>query len=418
MTSTFELIPPGGALVDPKAMPIEWRSGTVTNGLTTTLSWDLEDLGTQQQAVADFLRIAVAAFVADRSVARGSLSWSRDIKLRVPVGDVALWTGRAGELLVDLLWWISGDRWELQPLPGGEFAPATLELGQPQHAMLLSGGLDSLCGAVLADKDAPLHHVGHRGAETAAVAAQNRVYDWVLERYDTRTATRVRLAVRQSPEKTSRSRSLMFMALGVAAAARHGVLLVPENGFTSVNLALRPGRGGTCSTRSTHPFTFRQVNAVLAEAGIPVTVRNPHEHMTKGEMVAAAARETDFACIAAGSLSCSKLDGARYSGGNPNQHCGLCVACLVRRAAFIASEVADATDYLVNTLHGAPLIDLVHRRRLDLDAVRAATLTIPEESQISHTLMASASWRNDDERRAAAVVYRRGLEELSHVPLP
>ncbi|MBM7331560.1 hypothetical protein JS562_53055 [Agrobacterium sp. S2] len=132
----------------------------------------------------------------------------------------------------------------------------------------------------------------------------------------------------------------MFLSIGVAVAVSSGSssLVVPENGYTGINLPLRPNRGGALSTRSTHPDTIRRFSAVLDALGIGVTVVNPYEWMTKGEVMAKIAASTppqgwdDTAWL---TLSCSKLDG-NWFGDSPNHNCGLCVPCMVRRATFRA----------------------------------------------------------------------------------
>ena len=63
----------------------------------------------------------------------------------------------------------------------------------------------------------------------------------------------------------------MFLSLGVAVASSLGSrsLIIPENGYTGINLPLRPNRGGALSTRSTHPETFRRVAEILTALNKP-----------------------------------------------------------------------------------------------------------------------------------------------------
>ena len=419
MKQTYELVPPDGQPLDPHAVPLVWPDTDGHGTFRTSLSWDLGTLGVQRSPSADLLRIAVTAYLADRSSRRGSATWSREIALRVPVDDPTVWRGEAGERLVDLLWWLTGDYWELQPLGGEPFAASALALPGAESLMLLSGGLDSLCGALLRrPAGSPGLLLGHAGTEKVVLRSQRLVYGFVADSRPSLDSRRVTLSIRPAPESTSRTRSFLFMALGAAAASDGGILTVPENGFTSVNLALTPGRGGACSTRSTHPATFRQVNGVLSAAKIPVRVVNPHADETKGQMVRKAAKAPGFQSIAAETISCSKLDGRTYLHGNPNAHCGLCVACIVRRAAFVAAGIQDETDYLVDLLPADSRALLVKRRRSDIDAVVKATTVIPSIDQIDSRLVAAAMWADETERRAAARVYRRGLQEIAHVQLP
>jgi hypothetical protein len=210
---------------------------------------------------------------------------------------------------------------------------------------------------------------------------------------------------------------MLFMALGIALATGRGAHLVevPENGHTSLNPPLGPERGGALSTRSTHPRTFARMNGLLTNLEIEVAVRNPHHDKTKGELVALANAVSpgDFALAAAETLSCAKLNGNYYKGGNPNYHCGLCVACIVRRGSLIAASVADNTPYLCETLVGDARAKLLRDRASDVDAAKRALLTGIEEED----LLVTGPYPDDFDLDAGLEVCRRGLAEMARVPL-
>lgn len=150
-----------------------------------------------------------------------------------------------------------------------------------------------------------------------------------------------------------RTRALLFMAIGVAVASARAAnrVLIPENGFTSLNPPLAANRGGSLSTRSTHPRTLWLVNRVLESVGISMGVHNPQEWETKGELVGRAASVIgNLAEGVATTLSCSKLD-ARFCKANPTWNCGLCFACIVRRGAVLAASLEDDTEYVAT--HGS-----------------------------------------------------------------
>jgi hypothetical protein len=191
---------------------------------------------------------------------------------------------------------------------------------------------------------------------------------------------------------------------------------VPENGWTSLNPPLRANRGGWLSTRSTHPQTFTLLGELLDRLGVAIDVANPHGWLTKGELVRAAAQTdaADFPAGVADTLSCAKLDGRLYAGGHPGLNCGLCVACLVRRAAIQAAGIPDRTEYLVDRLAGSARQLLVERRRPDITAVRVAVAAGVDESAL---LAAAPLPQNFDVDRALAL-WQRGLQELADVDLP
>ena len=227
------------------------------------------------------------------------------------------------------------------------------------------------------------------------------------------TWQRLRLAPRISADHSTRTRSLLFMTLAAAAATACGSteVIVPENGFTSLNLALIPSRGGALSTKSTHPWTFRQVNALLDDLGIGVTARNPHAAQSKGEMLAAAAAAgvDGFSSLVAETLSCSKLDGGLgYEGGNPNVNCGLCIACLVRRGAFIGSGITDPTEYLIDRITPNARDKLIAARTSDIWAIRSWG----EKTPTVDDLMVAAPWPPGTDYDAHLGVVMRGRAEL------
>ena len=84
-----------------------------------------------------------------------------------------------------------------------------------------------------------------------------------------------------------RSRSLLYLALGLAAAAGFGAatpLIIPENGWISLNPPLTANRLGSCSTRTTHPYFLEQLTGLWRAAGLANPLVNPYQGLTKGEI--------------------------------------------------------------------------------------------------------------------------------------
>jgi hypothetical protein len=113
-------------------------------------------------------------------------------------------------------------------------------------------------------------------------------------------------------------------------------------------------------------------------------------------------------------LSCGKLDGRLYRGGNPNHHCGLCVPCLVRRGAFLAAGLSDDTPYLVDELVGEARHQLLERRSDDIAAVRHAAARGLDDIG----LMAMGPFPDDFDLDGALDLCSRGIRELAEVPMP
>jgi 7-cyano-7-deazaguanine synthase in queuosine biosynthesis len=420
----FEILGPDETVTQNRAEIIRWTKPTNRNNVRTDLDWHFTQLGDVSPRAADLLRIAAAAYMADRRSKRPSVRFSRDIDITVHVNEPEIWLGAPGETLVELLAWITGDEWTVRPVQADTKTASdqtTMEDPPRRDAvMLLSGGLDSFCGAVnhLTDKQSILH-LGHRDSANAVIHAQDLVETWFLERKTGFAWVRHALAEGAPKlEQTTRTRSLLFMALAVAAADATGAseVIVPENGSTSMNVPLLPSRGGALSTKSTHPWTFDLTNRMINALNLKVEIRNPYLDITKGELLTLAHKTgTDgFLDASRHTLSCSKLDSRTFKGGNPNQHCGICIACLVRRGSYIGAGIDDPTSYAINTLTGKARQKLVAKRHDDLWALDVAKgIPITEDD-----LIASATWPEGADLAQILSVAQRGKDELLSVPRP
>lgn len=288
--SQFELLPTTASQFDPGSRPLHWsRTSGATGSVSGNLDWTLTQLGTPQAVAADLLRICAGAYLADRLTSRGQ-AFTRTIELTVHVTEMTAWTEDAVGQVADLLWWLTADDWTIRVVPAAPSEASELPAQPPvNEVVLLSGGLDSLCGAVdrLNDGTSRLF-LSHADGTTAVQQAQRRIRDWLTERATTPPEF---LAVTfaqagAKAESSSRSRSLLFAALAAATATarRASRVVVPENGYTSINPPLTTARGGALSTRSTHPTTFARINRLLATLGIGVTIDDPYLVLTKGEL--------------------------------------------------------------------------------------------------------------------------------------
>lgn len=382
--------------------------------VVTDIDWELSALGDVDAVARDFARIAGAAYLADRTVKRSTTFFSRHLHLVVHVDQPAVFLSPAGQRLADLLAWLTGDAWTITPVANSSTASAEAA-DTPEHTavQLMSGGLDSLCAAIIG---MPTHterlHLGHRDQTRAIAKSQNDMTSALKAVEPDFAWARVKFAPRKSVENSTRTRSLLFMALAVAAATGTSAdrVVVPENGFTSLNPPLIPSRGGALSTKSTHPWTFTQTNCLMEELGIMVRLANPHALETKGQMLtrASATGHPGFMGLVAQSISCSKMDGARYKGGNPNLNCGLCIACLVRRGAFVGAGLTDPTTYVIDTLAPTVRAELVERRRSDVWAVESWSTREPTVDD----LMVSAPWPTGADYDTMLDVVNRGRTEL------
>jgi hypothetical protein len=419
-----ELLPEGTAATDAVAVPVVWPAEA---GRTATfrvdLGWHQVELGAPLPAAKDLLRVVTAAYVADKTAPKPGLGLLRPLDLTVHVEQPDTWTTTAKEQVVDLLHWLTGDDWGLRCVPAAVPAgpPRQLDLPMTDDIALLSGGLDSFCGALIRIRQpGTVRFLAHADTSKAVRHAQQRLQKHLAALTPPRVYEHYALAPGASVRNyVPKTRSLLFMAMGVAAATGSGAarVLVPENGFTSINPPLEPSRGGVMTTRSTHPWTFHSVAGLLGTLGLDrVSVLNPYGALTKGELVgqALAGAGEELLDLAAETVSCAKMNAGRPKKGNANVQCGLCVACLVRRAAFIGAAVPDRTPYACDGTSSVA----AHTRRVrrhDVDAWRTATE--PDGGIPEHRVLASGLWPPGTDLDAVLALCQRGLKELARVPV-
>lgn len=121
----------------------------------TSLSPRAPELGPLPAINADLLALAILVYLADRTAPRprGRELATRELELSVPVADPDPWVA-ATAALEDLLRFLSGDEWRLS------FTASRPTSNQPASkppaggaVCLLSGGADSLAGALLTHQD-------------------------------------------------------------------------------------------------------------------------------------------------------------------------------------------------------------------------------------------------------------------------
>jgi 7-cyano-7-deazaguanine synthase in queuosine biosynthesis len=341
-----------------------WLTGGASS-FTTKLGPNLGCLGAVPALSVDLVRIAVAVYAADRSAERegGGSNWNqRDLQLEVPVSDATRWA-RVAPDLASVIGFLTGDTWSFlfneEPAPAEKVSEVERT---PKRVVLLSGGADSAVGALVsrAELANDEHHtlLSHFSASFVA-PMQRSVAERAEQLLPGPTQQHIQLhlsrhqhrldGTKYPTEPSSRSRSLLFLSLGLAVAAIDGVpLWIPENGFASLNPPLGPERRGSVSTRTTHPAFLSGLADVLRDVGAHGTIENPFANSTKGEMFE---RATELVGADEASTFLSNTNSCAHTGQrafkvSPTQACGVCFGCVVRRAAFAASGLHDATTYI------------------------------------------------------------------------
>jgi hypothetical protein len=302
----------------------------------------------------DLVAIALSVISADLAGHRkhSTDGWTRQFELTIAVSDLVFWVTQV-PALEQLLSYLSNDIWSLTFVAGGKIPQPVRTAQHPTEdcVVLLSGGLDSFIGVVdLAAKGkrplAVSQTVRGDGEKQVAIAT---LVGGGLRHVQVNHTTEV-----PDPENppTQRARSILFLAYGVFMATtlldhQSGnviALYVCENGLIALNPPLTDERLGSLSTRTTHPVVFSLLQEVLDAGDFRVRIENPYRFKTKGEMMRECADQSLLKSWGFQTTSCGRYKKYGY------KHCGRCVPCLVRRAAFAAAGQPDGTFYVYDDL--------------------------------------------------------------------
>jgi hypothetical protein len=221
-----------------------------------------------RESAQGFLLAALGVWAADKLLPRREApdAWTREIVLHLPTP--ASWCSLT-PALVGLLNFLTGDDWTLKPRSAKialGFQASWPQAWRPEAVALFSGGLDSLVGAIdLLEQGRRLVLVSHYDFGQLA-SLQQGLAATLKTHYgpDQVHHLGIRVQFPEAPELSLRSRSLLFLALGLATAAAFGdgtPLFMPENGWVSLNPPLTGSRLGAYSTRTTHPHFLTQLSA-------------------------------------------------------------------------------------------------------------------------------------------------------------
>jgi hypothetical protein len=196
----------------------------------------------------------------------------------------------------------------------------------------------------------------------------------------------------------------VFVATALARyhAGEEVTLYVCENGLIAINPPLTGGRLGSLSTRTAHPVVLSLLQQLLDAAGLRVRIVNPYRLKTKGDMLRECADQILLGAHAFQTTSCGRFKQFGY------KHCGRCVPCLVRRAAFHAWKGEDSTYYKYGNL---ALDDEDHA---GFDDVRSALIGIAECGEVGIARWLGATLSSDlvaDKAELRRTV-ERGLDEM------
>ena len=375
----------------------------------------------------DLIALALLVYIADTRISRETHSqdsWSREIFIELPVANRDLWANKKSTI-DRMLKFLTGDIWSITFLERSiRFADVDCKrTDQYDVISLFSGGMDSLINTVnLMEKGKNTLLVAHaaeglvKKAQTDIIKKIDGLYPNVKHSLiDFWTSIPKDLIKEGGEEKTTRSRSFLFIALAIfVATGTENIrkLIIPENGLIAINVPMDSNRVGAHSTRTTHPFYLYLWNELLSDLGFNIAVENIYWNMTKGEMAEQCLNKKVLYDIIPFSTSCSSPGKERFQ-GLPPQHCGYCLPCLIRRAAMHKAFGKDNTTY-ANLSVSKMVNERIQEKGVQMRSIQYAIQRVKNDPTFAEYAILKPGPLNQDKKylKELANVYTRGLMEV------
>ena len=372
----------------------------------------------------DLLYISLAVFAADRLCQRDNAydGWSRDFLMFVPVMEYDIWTD-AKQTLEEMLSFLSGDSWkfvfrkreesENEKTEFKRWNKSKKHIKDYDQLCMFSGGLDSFIGAIdlLEKKVGKTLFISHYGGGKGTKEFQDALKNSFIEQYllEERDFHQYYATVIAGVEDTTRTRSFMFFshALAVASCFQKPIrLIIPENGFISLNIPSTFSRIGTSSTRTTHPYYMTLFQKLLSIIELPVTLVNPYQFKTKGEMILECKNIELLKENIDKTMSCSHPDAGRMFKEVEAKHCGYCLPCIVRRASIKKGIGIDKTEYRDKDFK---------KHKVAKENLNSYLLGIKRYNKNSAIMKIQLSGEIKENINLYADLYNRGIDELKAI---
>ena len=302
---------------------------------------DITYIDVNNTIVLDLLNIFLEIYVMDISVKRKEVHPRHlVVEAYVDSKNIGIWKENINliEKLAEFVTEGDGEKWRLILKPAEyEFEAQQLSFISimADNVSLLSGGLDSFCGAYHNEKEnRKTLYCGYKtsNVDTSAINSVSEFLYGRVGNSGVRTYSRV---FTKKENLTQRTRSLLFFSLAVLTAVKEGIQIVNinENGIMTLNPSFQ-SRG---TTKTTHPKTIFIFQTLLNNLGIKVRLNHPFLFMTKGEMINGLSDEYKEHIVNTRSCSRSMHD-KRYD-VSTKKSCGACVPCLLRKISMAAYDL-------------------------------------------------------------------------------
>jgi 7-cyano-7-deazaguanine synthase in queuosine biosynthesis len=297
---------------------------------------------------SDLLDIAMGVHFLERDQRKkAETNRVRLVKVKLPVRNLDLWKPLA-DPLCDLLRFMGGYDWRVEFVESRAqiYKADSIAEHDCSKVVLNSGGMDATCGLSTLVDDAK------RLRLASFYTLNSKIQRHIAEDLGFVEPSRMRAVWRNRSERRGNGalsyRSFLFLSFGTVVARSFGAteLLQFENGVMARAV---PPAASYFTTRHSHPKTHRLFREFVTAAGFEIAIDNPFGSLTKGQEVAACRRALKPARanrLLALTDSCWYFHyqrvPVRYGRGvipkSPRRHCGICMPCLVRRAAFGDSD--------------------------------------------------------------------------------
>jgi len=304
---------------------------------------------TTSNVVLDLLDVFSEIYIAD--ITNKKNNGKRNIMLSIGVTDPELWTNNIN-LLKELINFVAADDYDFvfTSCKKSTTAQGSLFGNTFSCNTLLSGGLDSFCGA---------YYNYSRGIDSIYTSYQTSTYDiphqviihdFISQKIKNLESFIFGKVPFKKIEYTQRTRSLLFMALAVVVANHYNCqqVRIYENGVMSLN----PVLFGRYTTKTTHPRTIFLFNKILANIDVNIIVSNEFFFRTKGSIINDL--DEDFRNQIKSTTSCSMSRQNKYV---DDRQCGFCAPCILRKISLSAYDLEQYDrDYTVG--YGVKIKDI------------------------------------------------------------
>jgi 7-cyano-7-deazaguanine synthase in queuosine biosynthesis len=371
----------------------------------------------------DFANIALAAYSIDQIANRrklGHYGWSRYIELNIPTYNLEKWL-KVKDDFENTLSFLSGDKWVLSfRAAKNPFPSFSKSVFSPKKVSLFSGGMDSFIGItdLVYENDSIATISHHKGGNSGELRTQKDLINLLQKNQKKKEILPYYFYVQAKKneyltgEQSQRARSILFLALALLVAnssSTNTEIVIPENGLISLNLPLSGARGGSHSTKTTHPRFISSLNIIFKTVGINNFIVNPYKFKTKGEMLRDSKMPSFVSKQVKKTLSCSKPGYYRQWKKAKKVQCGHCVPCIIRRASFNLVNMDSAKDYVKD-------INEKGVKYSDFEAFKIGVKRYSNKEKIKIAFL-KAGYMNisPSELKKYINMYHRGLKEVKEL---